>query len=57
MMNQVNAARYVGMPNWIEHLTPTERRQLESIERRLVELNTKRRKLMNRATVRKHRAK
>ena len=46
-----------AMPNWIEHLTPSERRQLETIERRLDECNEKRRKLMNRANVRMHRAK
>lgn len=44
-------------PDWPNHLTPSERRQLETIERRLAELQQKRRQLMNRATVRKHRTK
>ena len=45
------------MPEWPEALYPKERRRLETIERQLAELNKERRKLMNRAKVRKHRAK
>ena len=44
-------------PDWPNHLTPAERRQLDKIDKQLSELQQKRRQLMNRATVRKHRAK